>query len=760
MTCYARIVTHLGTIGVVALLTARLVAADVFGVVRDGKTGEPIPGAVVVFEDLGRAAITDEDGAYRLVDVPAGPQHLSVRLLGFRTRSIHLLVPADGALHVDLVLHSDPIEVEAVIARSRIPIRGVDEAGPDLDPTRRLSAAAIRNDPFTAEPDVLQALVGGAVGETPESGGGLHVRGGDVDEVGYLLDGFPIFSPYHSGVRSGAWSPSAVERIEIRTDPTLAAEGLSGQVLATTIEPGERTETSGEVSTSQVSFTVDGPLLRASGFVLAGRTGYPGLIHPPEEPSYLGGEDHDVIAKLVVPVGGGELRILGFENHNVVRTSSRPSGIDDEAADPGARNRYAWRGRTLGLAWEAARTKAPRIDLRAWRSNLDASFLWHGGDAGPSRVESDRTQHGFQAGLGWEKPWGSAEIGARTTIDQASYDLSTPAHLQSREIAGRRDEVAAFARFARGLGERFEVHSGLLVESGDGEWTLAPRIAVLSRIAGSVSIYAEYVRSTQALQSLRNPESVVGRVFPAELYAGGGESGVPNARSDLGVLGLVAVPGPGVRVELEAYARSMEGLAVTDPDDGKPFADDTGRRGSGTARGGSVQLSVSAARYAALASFGVDRVEFRAGGTEWVPGYSAERSARVGAIAFPTPSLSIRVGWIGQFGRRGTDTVGFLEWESCNLLDLGCEFAGSPEELGELGARELPAYQRVDLSIRKHWHVDVAGRDARIEAFATGSNLLGRSNVLAFVVDPGSGEAAPLEMRPRAPLTLGLGWSF
>jgi hypothetical protein len=118
------------------------------------------------------------------------------------------------------------------------------------------------------------------------------------------------------------------------------------------------------------------------------------------------------------------------------------------------------------------------------------------------------------------------------------------------------------------------------------------------------------------------------------------------------------------------------------------------------------------------------------------------------------------VGWIGQFGRRGSDAIGLLEWESCNLLDLGCEFAGSPEELGELGARRLPAYHRLDLSVRKHWHFVLAGRDASLEAYTTASNLLGRSNVLGFVVDPSNGEGAPIEMRPRAPLTLGLGWTF
>ncbi len=199
---------------------------------------------------------------------------------------------------------------------------------------------------------------------------------------------------------------------------------------------------------------------------------------------------------------------------------------------------------------------------------------------------------------------------------------------------------------------------------------------------------------------------------------------------------------------------------MLDPQDGQPFARAAFRRGSGSVRGVAAGLSIGSARYALTGSAGVERVRLRAGGERWTPGYAASRSARIGAIFFPTPTLSVRVGWIGQFGRRGSDAIGLLEWESCNLLDMGCEFAGSPEELGELGGRKLPSYNRLDLSIRKHWHFVLGRREGSVEAFATGSNLLGRANVLTYVVDPGSGESAAIEMRPRAPLTLGLGWRF
>ena len=116
-------------------------------------------------------------------------------------------------------------------------------------------------------------------------------------------------------------------------------------------------------------------------------------------------------------------------------------------------------------------------------------------------------------------------------------------------------------------------------------------------------------------------------------------------------------------------------------------------------------------------------------GAEWVPGYAAGGTARVGAIAFPTASLSIRLGWIGQFGRRGTDTIGFLEWESCNLLDMGCEFAGSPEELGTSAPAISPPIT-VSTCRFASTGTSRSAHATQIEAYLAATNVLGSSNVL------------------------------
>jgi hypothetical protein len=72
----------------------------------------------------------------------------------------------------------------------------------------------------------------------------------------------------------------------------------------------------------------------------------------------------------------------------------------------------------------------------------------------------------------------------------------------------------------------------------------------------------------------------------------------------------------------------------------------------------------------------------------------------------------------------------------------------------------LPAYVRVDAGLRKHWHARLGGRDVVLALFGSVTNLFARGNVMNYGPDPTTGASSPLEMRPLAPLVLGLDWRF
>jgi len=276
-----------------------------------------------------------------------------------------------------------------------------------------------------------------------------------------------------------------------------------------------------------------------------------------------------------------------------------------------------------------------------------------------------------------------------------------------------------------------------------------------------VKLSGSYAQAHQFAQSLRNAESVVGNVFPVDIYMGAGAPGVPVARSRLGVIAGSYRPREGLRFGAQAYERRADGLLLVAPVEGEPFAMGAFAVGSGTSRGVSADAALSAKRYGIVASYGWQHTSLSYGNSSYVPESGATHIAQCGVVAFPNATISIRLGLTAAMGRRATVIAGGFEWEANNILDRGSEFGGSPYYGGDaLGGTALPTYYRLDLGVRKEWHVGVGGRDATLALFGTATNILGRKNILAYVRDPSTGSLSGVEMRPRAPLVLGLDWGF
>ena len=86
------------------------------GRVTDASTGRPLPGAHVFAEDnRDRVARTDAEGRYRLATVTPGSHTITVRLIGFASRSAPVTVTAGGTATADFPLTSQPLALDALV---------------------------------------------------------------------------------------------------------------------------------------------------------------------------------------------------------------------------------------------------------------------------------------------------------------------------------------------------------------------------------------------------------------------------------------------------------------------------------------------------------------------------------------------------------------------------------------------------------------------------------------------------------------------
>ncbi|HET6796993.1 MAG TPA: carboxypeptidase regulatory-like domain-containing protein, partial [Gemmatimonadales bacterium] len=393
----------LGLVGVArTLFLLQAVQSSVTGTISGADDSRPLSYAVVALADLDRAVSTDSSGHYRFADVPPGPQHLTIRCLGFAPRVLHVMVPSEGPLQVDVALRPVPLPLPPLDVRAALSLRGLEPGDSTPPPDRGVSLAAVRNDPMLSEPDGLLGLNGGEVAALPESPSGISLRGAPSDQTGYLLDGVPVFSPYHSAGTFSAWNPDALERLQVSSSsPSLDfPEALSGTVSAFTRTPGSALRAQGGMSTSQLRLAVDGPLgTGGAGYLVSYRTGFPALLAP-HESSYLGGEISDLILKSQVPVFGGYLHLLWYQGDNSIGGIGSPSPAS--AGGP-IREQFEWGSRSIGAGWVRP-VSGGTLRIQSWSARSDAEAVWPA--AVPLDLAAGRHDEGVQAEM--ERSGGSS----------------------------------------------------------------------------------------------------------------------------------------------------------------------------------------------------------------------------------------------------------------------------------------------------------------------------------------------------------------
>ena len=127
-----RVLASLGvTLALLFLPGATLSAqgtGTVTGTVTRDDTGEPLAGVSVVARESGRSAVTGSDGSYTLQRVPAGPQTIVFRWLGFRPMERQVTVTGGGSVTANASLVAAPVLLGDIVvsSASRAPERVVE----------------------------------------------------------------------------------------------------------------------------------------------------------------------------------------------------------------------------------------------------------------------------------------------------------------------------------------------------------------------------------------------------------------------------------------------------------------------------------------------------------------------------------------------------------------------------------------------------------------------------------------------------------
>ena len=223
----------------------------------------PIIGANVLVKGTTNGAITDIDGNFSLEKVPVQSQ-LQVSYIGYENRKIDFPVLERDTM-LTLFLQTNASIGEVVVTGNerslRSPVHSVQMGALEVN------QATIRATPtLLGESDIirtLQLMPGVSMGT--EGVSGLYVRGGNVDENLFLIDGNPVYQLNHLGGIFSAFNGEAIKSMDFYKAGFPARYGgrLSSVVDVQTKE-GNMKEFHGSASVGLIAgnLSLEGPIIK------------------------------------------------------------------------------------------------------------------------------------------------------------------------------------------------------------------------------------------------------------------------------------------------------------------------------------------------------------------------------------------------------------------------------------------------------------------------------------------------------------------
>jgi hypothetical protein len=618
----------------------------------------------------------------------------------------------------------------------------------------------------------------------------LYIRGGSPDQSVVLVDGAPVFNPYHLGGIFSAIDPDAIATLELLPGgmPAGEADRASGVVKVWTRDGGrDRVRGHGAIGLVSSRLGFDGPLPTDGGtFLVSGRRTYfdlmtkaaygLGLISTPFPYSFT-----DAHVKLTQDVGAlGRLSVSGYINDERIHTPRE--------VEPNSRTAWSWGTRAGSAAYRQPLGPSLMADINLAATSFDGDFdvielqqeladtlflgritmsdvvlgsslTWYGARhrlrAG---AQLDRYAFNYDFLLGG----GRSRTGDPTGDDLGGEDLFS---------AIERDEtlttLAAFVENEWTITDALKLRAGVrALTARDIGTALMPRVGARFTVNDRVAVTAAAGRYAQAIHSLRDEESILASVMPYELLVSA-DADVGFTTAEDVVLG-VEYGTVTTRLRVEGYTKRYPTLAIPplapDPVTAPVFATEF-RHGSGTATGLELMAQHSRGGSTLLASYALTWASRELDGVRYTPRFHRRHLLDLTA-AWAVFDGSLVTGRFaagsGQPFTPAVSRIGPYWYDAAEGVYRPIDW-GAGVVLGEHNSERLPAYFRLDLGYRGHLERRMFGRAVTLEPYVQVLNVLGNRNVVTgspqYDDFEGRGRIEYFPALPTLP-TFGIEWRF
>lgn len=471
------------------------------GKVFDKESGQPIMAATVYLDGTTYGVTTDENGFFSISNLEKGSYKLVASFIGFDDLKLDIEVGAGKIVYKNLYLVTSEVQLsETEIVsnkneerKSQVYISKITVTPKEI---KKLPSAS-------GDADIAQYLsvIPGII-VSGDQGGQIYIRGGSPVQNLILLDGVPIYNPFHSIGLFSVFETEAVRNIDVLTGGYNAEYGgRISAVVDIATKDGNKKNLGGLVAVSpfQARAMIEGPIIALKddkqsslSFMLTGKYSY---LEQTSKALYKYAGDStgklpynygDLYGKLSwASVNGSKLNVFGFnftdrvnlENVAQIKWDNFGAGTDFTLI-PGGSN--------LVLGGKVAYSK---YNMRLEEFNQDPRF---------STIE------GYTAGLDFTSYGNKSEVkyGFELNSFRTNFKFRT-AYKTTIEEEQNNTEVNGFVKFRKQWGN-FIMEPGLRIQyyASLGEFSPEPRIGLKYnitdkiRLKGAAGIYSQNLLST------------------------------------------------------------------------------------------------------------------------------------------------------------------------------------------------------------------------------------------------------------------------
>ena len=724
----------------VGTFAQKAAVGTVKGFIYDKSSGEPIPFATVQIDSTDFGGTTDDQGFFSIPGLAVGGYTLRATYLGYEVQTVTIDIKKGQISNVKVFLAVKSVELKDVEVNGE---REKNRTESRVSVTSITPIEMKRMPTIGGEADIAQylQLIPGVV-STGDAGGQIVIRGATAVQTEFLLDGIPIYNPFHSVGLFSVYETDVIKNVDVYTGGFPAQYGgRTGAVIDVSTRDGNRKDFSGDVGVSPFTAhaLLEIPIIKLkedngtnASLILSTKDSYldqsSKVFYPYAGSGNLPYSFYDVYGKFSLNTGtGNKLSITGFnfrDNANFAAADSRWNtfGVGGNfLAAPKNSNIYfnthvSYSQYNISLTEEG---QGPRSSsLGAFDIGMDfTSYVSNGDLKYGLNIEGSKTNFSFTN----------------------SYQEFLSQSENSTDLSGYLMYHKYWKKFVIDIGARFEYYGVIGAASPEPRLNMKVNVTDKIRLKMATGLYSQSLISTKNNQDVVDLFSgFLSAPNETAVDANGATHTVPREmqRSFDAIFGVEADLAKGLSLNVEPYYKYFWHLFDLN------YANQINETNPSDyiiQRGVSYGLDVVLKwQYKGVFLYGTYSLAYNTiNNFQQIYNPYYDRRHNVNIVAAYTfgkkRDWEVSARWSFGSGFPFTQTQSFYEYNPFSG-GIGTNYTGTNGKLGVIYAYKidggrLPAYNRLDLEIKKIFSF---GKKLKLEINASVANAYDRQNIFYF----------------------------